>query len=791
MAMGIIKSIRFRVLAMTIVGVIILALMLTFFHSHFTKKVVLQVLEESSYKHVESNADIIGNWLQERINEIELYADSIVVRSMDWDKIQPYLQDEMEKKSDIYSILIVADTEGYYNTNIKTDAGNISDRAYFPRVMAGERVLSNPLISRSTGKKVVIAAVPIKGPDGKVIGLMGGAIDLIKMYRFVKGFESGELNGYSYLVDKTGLVITHPNKDFIMKENITVLSEEINEEIIEVSKEILLKEKGHIQYTYNGIENDVFFHVITNTDGWRIITKIPTNYITEPLRRVQTLLIIAAVLVILLGIIGSIFFANQNTRPIIELKEAFNKAAKGDLTVRANTHYSNELGEAGKSFNIMMDKISSLTYYDPMTELPNRSYFVEELSAVLARRRMDKNRLAVVLLTLSKINSINDVYGFEVGNLALKHVAKAIKETVGERNKVARISGNEFVILFYEMTNEKEIIERTENVLEVIGKAFIIKGNTLRLYATAGIVFYPEDGEDVNTLLKNASITKHQGQDYGGKQYQIYNKAMNTKIAEEMMMERALYDAIENQEFELEYQPFIDVKTKKIVEAEALIRWRHPERGMVPPAEFIPLAEKTGLIISIGEWVLNEACRQNKAWQTMGFKPIVVSVNISVLQFERDDFVDCVKKTLEKTGLAPQYLALEITEGIAMKNVEVNIEKLHNLKKLGVKISIDDFGTGFSSLSYFTRFPIDSLKIDRSFIKNSEISQEARAIVSLIISMGKKLGIENIAEGVETEEQYNILIKEECHKAQGYFFYKPTTPESFQLLLEEDRVFIK
>ncbi|SNS74955.1 diguanylate cyclase (GGDEF) domain-containing protein [Anaerovirgula multivorans] len=789
MAMMKFKSIRFKTLAITIMGVILLTILFTSMYSLFTKDVVLDVLEESNYKHVESYADIIGNWLQERVNEIELYASSAVVRNMEWSKIQSYLQMEMAKKSDTYSILFVANTDGDYHTNIKTDAGNLSHRDYFPRVMAGENVLSNPLISLSTGSKIVVVAVPIKSLDGEVIGLMGGAIDLVKMYRFVEGFESEDLNSYSYIADKTGLIITHPNRDLIMRENITILSEDVNTELVEASKKILSEEKGRVLYTYNDIESDAYFHVIPHTDGWRIISKIPTYYVKEPMTRIYVLLGLTGILVVLLGVIGSLIFTDQNTKPIIELKEVFDKAAKGDLTIRAAMNYNDEIGEAGKSFNIMMDKISSLTYYDPITELPNRNYFAEELEVELAHRQSDEKKLSVVLLTLSKFKSVNDMYGFGVGDKVLKTAGERIKEVTGQSNKVARMSGDEFIILFYEMGAENEIIKKTEEVLEEMNKPFVIQEHTIHIYGTAGIVFYPEDGKNVDTLLKNVSIAKLQAKEKGSNQYQIYNENMNQKLSEELMMERALYEALENQEFLLEYQPFIDMKTNKIVEAEALIRWSHPQKGIIPPGLFIPLAEKTGLIVSIGNWVLREACKQNKLWQTKEYKPIIMSVNISVLQFEREDFVNTVESILLETGLDPQYLALEITEGIAMKNVEENIDKLQSLKKIGVKISIDDFGTGFSSLNYFTRFPIDSLKIDRSFIQSIEHSQEARAIVSMIISMGRSLGIENIAEGIETEGQLNIIRKENCHKAQGYFFSKPTNPGAFQILLADDKEF--
>lgn len=305
----------------------------------------------------------------------------------------------------------------------------------------------------------------------------------------------------------------------------------------------------------------------------------------------------------------------------------------------------------------------------------------------------------------------------------------------------------------------------------------------------AGVVFYPSDGENAEVLLKNASIARFRARAEGHNKYRIYNVNMNQKLLEELMVEKDLHRAIEKKEFQLQYQPFIDINTGRIVEVEALLRWHHPQKGIIPPLKFIPLAEDNGLIIPIGEWVLREACRQNKLWQDMGYKPITVSVNIAVPQFEREDFVETIACALKDTGLEPQYLGIEITEGMAMKDVDMNIEKLHQLKDIGIKISIDDFGTGFSSLSYFTKFPIDSLKIDRSFIQNIENSSQSKTIVSTIVSMSSALGIENVAEGIETEEQLNFIRTVKCHKAQGYLFSKPINVEEFEKLLAEDRNF--
>ncbi|AOY78109.1 bifunctional diguanylate cyclase/phosphodiesterase [Clostridium formicaceticum] len=784
------RGIKQKFSMMIIIGVITLTFIFITFYSMFTKNVVVNMLYENNLSCTEAYANIVGYWLQERINEIELYAENTVIKTMDLEKIQPYLQREMEKKSHIYDVLFIAETNGTYHTNDLIHAGNLADRYYFSEVMEGKKVFSDALVSLATGKYVSVIAIPIKNYEGEIIGLMGGALDLTKLYELIEVLKienRGKVESYSYIVDKTGQIITHPNKEYILQGNISMPSAWGTEEIVEAAEKILTQEKGQVIYTYNQIKSHAYFHRIPNTNGWKIVSKIPAYSTMHPMVTLHTLLIITGIMVVILGVIGSLLFTNKNTKPIIDLKEAFDRAAKGDLTVRAETKYLDELGEAGKSFNQMMEKISSLTYYDAVTGLPNRNYLVEELTMKLRHKKSRKKKLSMVLFTLSKFKTINDMYGFEIGDEVLRKVANRIKKKVGANNKVVRMTGDDFIVLFYEMGTKSKIVKKTEDLLEDISKPFMIKAHSLHIYASAGIVFYPEDGRDVDMLLKNVSAAKLRAKAKGSGYYQVYNKSISRQLSEEMVIEKYLYDATANEAFALEYQPFVDMKTGEIVETEALIRWYHPEKGFIPPSQFIPLAEKTGLIIPIGNWVLWEACRQNKVWQDKGYKPITMSINISALQFAREDFIEVVKATLKEVGLAPQYVALEITEGIAMENIEENIVKLRQLKELGVKISIDDFGTGFSSLSYFARFPIDSLKIDRSFIQNITNSRQSQTIVATIISMGRALGIENIAEGVETKEQLAFIKGESCHKAQGYLFSKPINPEDFEKLLSENK----
>ena len=784
------KGIRQKFFLMTIIAVIIVTFIFALSYSLLARDVIINMVHNGNLKQVEVYSVIVGNWFQERLNEIELYANNPVIKSMDWDKIELYLRGEMKRKSDIYTVLFVGEANGDYNTNLLRNAGNLRSREYFSRVMEGERTLSAPLISISTGEEIAVAAVPIKNDNEEVVGLMGGSISLGKLKKFIELFNINEINNYSYVVDKNGNIILQPQEDLIMRKAFGNAVRIIQREISIRNEEILNNnEKGKFTYGYKGEENSIYYHTIPNTDEWRIIYEVPTHQITQPMKDLYILFLITGIMVVVGGIIFSRYFSYKNTRPIIELKEVFDKAAKGDLAVRSKTDYPDELGEAGKSFNIMMDKISSLTYYDHITNLPNRDYFIQKLESEISHSKKNSKKFSIVLIAPIKLKRMNDMYGFEAVNKLLKNIGYRLKKARGHKNKIARISEEEFVVLFPEIISETEVIKGIKEMLKDLNRIFEIDNQKISANYNAGIVFYPTDGETTPTLLMNAGIAMSKAMEEGNNNYRIYNENMNQKLQEELILEKDLHKGIENKEFKLQYQPFIDIRTGKIVEVEALLRWHHPTKGIIPPLKFIPIAEGNELIIPIGEQVLKDACRQNKLWQDMGYKPITISVNISVIQFKREGFVETIASILKDTGLDPQYLGIEITEGMAMKDIDMSIEKLHKLKEIGVKISIDDFGTGFSSLSYFSKYPIDILKIDRSFIQNIEKSHQSRTIISTIISMSRALGIENVAEGIETEEQLDFIKTLNCHKAQGYFFSKPIDVGELEKLLAEDRKF--
>ncbi|PKM46800.1 MAG: hypothetical protein CVV03_04845 [Firmicutes bacterium HGW-Firmicutes-8] len=429
------------------------------------------------------------------------------------------------------------------------------------------------------------------------------------------------------------------------------------------------------------------------------------------------------------------------------------------------------------------ETINHLAYHDPLTDLPNRILFYDRLNMALAHARRNRQMVAVMFLDLDRFKYVNDMMGHAMGDHLLKDVASQLAKCVRSDDTVARIGGDEFTILLPEIGREEDAAKVAKKINEVLKKPWVINNHEFQITASIGIVLYPNDGEDAETLTKNADTAMYRAKEQGDN-YQFYTPAMNAKSIERLEMEQSLRKALEQNEFEVYYQPLVDIRAGRIIGVEALVRWHHPERGLILPLEFISLAEDTGQIIQIGEWVLLTACEQNKEWQDAGFPPLRVAVNLSACQFRQKDLVETVSKVLMETGVDPHLLELEITESTAMQDVELTISVLKSLREMGVRIAIDDFGTGYSSLSYLRRFPITTLKVDRSFVRDVLADVEDAAIVATIIVLANNLKLKVIVEGVETEEQLAFFEQQECFEMQGFLFSKPESADKIGKLLK-------
>jgi diguanylate cyclase (GGDEF)-like protein/PAS domain S-box-containing protein len=419
------------------------------------------------------------------------------------------------------------------------------------------------------------------------------------------------------------------------------------------------------------------------------------------------------------------------------------------------------------------ERVQYLAYYDALTGLPNRTLLQDRLSKALASARRRKDKVALLFLDFDRFKDINDSLGHSVGDLFLQEVAERLKKWAREQDTVARVGGDEFVIVLTAVKDGADAALAAERLIRAMSAEFVVQGRSLSISCSLGISVFPEHGRDCEALIKNADAAMYCAKGNGGHNFRFFTEDMNAQTVERLTLESSLRLALNKKQLFLVYQPQMDIATGKIVGLEALIRWQHPELGLVPPDKFIRIAENIGLIVPIGEWVLRTACSQARKWQDEGLPAVTVAVNVSAVQFRQEDFCELVRKILRETGLAPQYLELELTESLLLTNADVTLSVIQELKAIGVTLAIDDFGTGYSSFSYLRQFQVSKLKIDRSFIRDVTLNPDDAAITAAIISMAKSLNLRVIAEGVEDEAQMTFLRVNRCDEIQGYYFSKP------------------
>jgi diguanylate cyclase (GGDEF)-like protein len=444
------------------------------------------------------------------------------------------------------------------------------------------------------------------------------------------------------------------------------------------------------------------------------------------------------------------------------------------------------------------EKIRRFAYYDSLTGLLNRLSFLERLESALSFAKSHNRIMAILFLDLDDFKRVNDTLGHDRGDLLLKTVAQRLLEGTeasdtiagseidGMQANVARLGGDEFTVLLTEITQIEDAGQNAQRILKLLSEPVSLDGHKVFATPSIGISVYPYDGQDVSSLLKNADTAMYHAKKSGKGNYQFYAKSMNAHGFMRLSLESDLRNALENDELLLDYQPIVDGRTEKIIGAEALLRWNNLNHGLVPPDEFISIAEGNGMIVEIGKWVLRSACMQNKIWQVAGFEPIQIAVNLSSLQFRHNDLLDTITDVLMESALDPEYLALELNEAMIMHNSEHTISMLQKLKEIGVRVSIDNFGTGYSSLSYLKHFPVDILKIDKSFLTDLPDDHKNAAITTAVIAMAHGLNLNIIAEGVETLQQVAFLRELDCDAMQGYLYGKPISANNFTNMLESN-----
>ncbi len=431
-------------------------------------------------------------------------------------------------------------------------------------------------------------------------------------------------------------------------------------------------------------------------------------------------------------------------------------------------------------------EVQYMAYYDQLTGLPNHTLFIDRLTQAIHLAKRNEKFIGVFFMDLDSFKTVNDTMGHSAGDIIIQEVARGLTDCLRKTDTVARFGGDEFLIMVNNIEDSRDITIIANNIMTLFEKPLEVNGQELFITCSTGIAVYPYDGEEAGSLIKNADIALYKAKSRGKNQYVLCTEDMKDEVKKNMVLSNNLYRAIERNELMLYYQPQINLSSGHITGLEALLRWQHPEMGIISPGIFIPLAESNGLINSIGEWVLKTAVNQNKKWQDMGLPHLRMAVNLSIMQFNNSRIVDNVEQILDETGLSPEYLELEITESIAMKETNHIIAVLNKFKELGVTISIDDFGTEYSSLNRLKMLPIDRIKIDMQFVQGIEDSEKDQAITKIIINLGKSLGLEVLAEGVETESQLDFLNEKMCDDVQGYLFYKPMPAAEIEKILWAD-----
>lgn len=468
---------------------------------------------------------------------------------------------------------------------------------------------------------------------------------------------------------------------------------------------------------------------------------------------------------------GSLYYEEKTITPI--------KDQSGTIT-----HYVATGKDISERIQIQ-ERLQHMAHHDALTDLPNRNLFLDRLQQSLNRARWHDRLVAVMFMDLDRFKIINDTLGHNVGDQLLLQLSQRLAKTVRDGDTIARFGGDEFAILLDDINSESHISSLAEKLLDTLATPFKVNKQELFVTASIGVSIFPNDGEDSDTLLRNADVAMYRAKDLGKNNYQFYSDDLSARIFERLALENNLRHALERDEFILYYQPQIDARTNKVSGVEALLRWQHPELGLVTPNNIIPLLEETGLIEKVGHWVLETACRQSRALHDAGWSYLHMSVNISSRQFNNTDFISSLHDIINQTKINPEFLELELTESMLMRNASSTINALHSLSGRGVRFAIDDFGTGYSSLTYLRRFPIDTIKIDRSFIHDVTDNPDDAAITSAIIVMAQSLSLNVIAEGVENQKQLDFLTSRNCHYLQGNFFSRPLPAEELSQFIEK------
>lgn len=668
--------------------------------------------------------------------------------------------------------------------------GLITNSSYFLQTMrTGEPVISEPRLGQVAQKPIVFMTEPLKNDAGHTVGVVAAAMYPGDSHLFGKleSIKLGKSGHFVVLAPQHNLIVSATDQSRVMqamppKGLNTLLDRRLDQGY----------DGPGVSITSQGVET---FSVSRRmkTTGWLVLAGVPTQEAFASIAALRWQVYLAAFLLSVLVAFALYQILRRQWAPIDAAGARIRRMTEGrEPFAPLPIERKDEMGSLLDDFNELIlwrkkaeRQMEYLAHHDTLTGLPNRVLVQDRFLQAKSRADRDSTKLALLFLDLDGFKTINDSLGHGVGDALLRQIAERLGGCVRDSDTISRLGGDEFLVLLSGIASVDDTGPVLLKLLERLHEPARVDGRELSTSVSIGVSLYPDDGRDFDTLLKKADMAMYRAKDAGRNTYRYFDEQMNVEAVEQLALRSDLRHALERSEFVLHYQPQIELATGRVVGAEALVRWNHPERGMVMPMRFIPAAEESGLIIPLGAWVMHEACRQAAAWRRAGLPPLVMAVNLSAVQFRRGDVEQTVLAVLEAAGLPPEWLELELTESILIHESEGVLATVRRLKQQGVRFSIDDFGTGYSSLSYLKRFEIDKLKIDRSFVRDLAVDADDAAIVRAIIQMARSLGLSTIAEGVETDEMLSRLRAFGCDEAQGYYFARPMPVQDFERYLHE------
>lgn len=610
----------------------------------------------------------------------------------------------------------------------------------------------------------------------KVLGLLLIEIPTENLKKALAEFKLGTRGGYA-VVSEQGNIIYSSDEQIIESKFMGAMPAPRNGKDIDLGN-FHAKDAEGIMQNYSFQRSAVA--------EWCIIGFYPKEELLAPMRQ----MLLNSIWISLCCCIAAAFsvgiLVNRGIgKPLQKLRLLMQEGEKGNVKVRTDFQTDSEIGDLGVAFNRMMDQIT-LAYYDTLTNLPNRRLLVERMGEAITTAGELGQQFTVLFIDMDRFKVVNDSLGHHAGDLLIQLTGQKLQQCIRETDTVARISGDEFIVLLHD--SNKDLSSRiAERILEELRHPFTVLEQEVHITGSIGIAYYPDDDTDAEALIICADMAMYEAKAKGKNNYKLYHPDMTARSHERMRIENDLHRALENDEFQLHYQPRVEARTGKVLGSEALIRWNHPTMGQIPPDKFIPIAEETGLIVPIGKWVLKEACKQNMLWQDLGHPCMRVAVNVSAKQFE-SGLTEVVDAVLQETGLKGHWLEVEITESVLIDNEATINDALRSLKSRGIHLSIDDFGTGYSSLAFLMKFEVDTLKIDKSFIRNIPFHTDNQMIATAVISLAHNLGMTVVSEGVETMGEYSFLLERGSDEMQGYYISRPLPADVYeQLILQKER----